>query len=232
MDARPERLVERLPLGQRRHCRAVAACAEALCVTGRAQIPGGRRARSVLAKPVAFVHDMRGREHVLATKIHMTSVARARGKVVLVLVAREADRHRRPHVVRVGKDAGVTARALPMASFDVRTVLERQVRARERGGLANVREAMAAAALARVVGRLVTSEACLRPGDARLAAGERLSDARVALTAVDPLVGVLAMRERLVCVGRADAQNARAPGQRDRGDQEDVPRALHRPPPA
>jgi hypothetical protein len=66
MDSESQRIIEVKLLRKDRDRNAVATCARSLGVTGRTKIARRRRARAVLAEPVAFVDNMARRHHVLA----------------------------------------------------------------------------------------------------------------------------------------------------------------------
>ena len=107
----------------------------------------------MLAQPVAVVRDVALGPHVLAAQVLVAAVAGARlGELVLVLVAREADGHRRAHVVRVGRHALVAVGAVALHAHVVLRVAEPQVLEVLLHPLARGLQAVAAAAVASVVG--------------------------------------------------------------------------------
>lgn len=132
--------------------RAVARRAVALAVTARAQIARARRAGAVVADPVHVVHDVALGANVLVLQVDVASATISHGPLLLVLVAAEARRHRRPK--RDGarfRDLKVTANAVAADDFHMRSVFEAEVTARGRRAVACRRFAVAAAAVPRVM---------------------------------------------------------------------------------
>jgi hypothetical protein len=62
-------------------------------MTGGAEIARGGGTHAVLARKVGTVNDVRLGKDMLRRKIDVAPVARAHGKLILVLVATEAETH-------------------------------------------------------------------------------------------------------------------------------------------
>lgn len=225
------RVEEAHSLGEDRDGLAVATRTEGVGVARRAEVGRSARARAVIAEEVAAVGEVIRRRLVLSAEVLMANVALALGDLILMRMAREAERHRRAHVGRVFGHALVAARAVAFDARDVLVVPEAQARARDRRLLDRVRETVAACARALVVRLLMALQTRRVARDVHGIVLAGRSDARVAIIAAHALGDV-----RVVLEGpprrRTNAENAGAGGgsQRERQEGGQGETRAHRPP--
>ena len=196
-------------------------------MAARAEIALARRAYAVLADPIAVVDEVARRRRVLGGEIDVAGIARPQVPLVLVLVAAQAKSHFREQRLgpRIG-DRAMAADAVSMNDGVVLAVVEAHVPSRELGAFAHRRLAVASEARAFVVGLSVTAAAIGVGGEMRGTGLVRMLDARVALHAVDTLVDMSAVLERMGRIGRTKPEHARARGEEQRSkDREGEPRS-------
>jgi hypothetical protein len=223
-------LVERHLPGQRGHRRnAMARGARSLAMAGRAEVALTPGPHSVLAEPVAIVNEVARWRRVLGGKVDVTGIAAAQVPLILVLVTAEADRHLREKRLRprLG-DRAVAPNAVSVDHRIVFAVVEAHVLAGEVGLFAHGHLAVASAAGAFV----------MRPGMATAALGvggkmqrfglARVLHPRVALDAIDPLVHMSAVLERMRFLGWSETEHARACGECQRKGHRDGEPEPHR----
>jgi len=171
----------------------------------------------VLADPVAIVDQVARGRSVLGRQVDVARVAAARVPRFLVLVTAEARRHLREERLgaRLG-DSAVAANAVSVDDGVVLGVLEAKVLARQPCPLAHRGLPVAPAARAFVV-RLRVTPAALGVGRQMERAGvPRALDPFMADDAVDPLVHVCAMLERMRGAPSRKPEDADARGERKR----------------
>jgi hypothetical protein len=176
------------PRQSRYHADAVTACAVAFAVTRSAEIARAGRAQTVLASPIAIVHEVTGRQGLLGRQIHVATIAVTGPPLVFVLVTPEADRHLGSQRFRpFQSDFDMAAHTVALRRGHVGPVFESQVPARELGTPAHVRFAVTVFASTLVVGLRVAFHTVRH---ARKVHGVRFScggDPFVAGEATDPL---------------------------------------------
>lgn len=216
---------ERGPLGlelprKRRHGDAMTREAEALGVTGRAQVARARGTHAVLANEVTVVNDVAARCHELAGQVDVTAIAISGGPLVAMLVASEALRHGRPESRRVVlTDGGMARHALSVEPRSVLGVREAKVLPGERRLLAKAAFPMAAAARARVVGLRMARRTLLARREVQWSRIAGRSNRFMALDAGNAMKHVRAVLERVLEVLRLDSEDAGARGEHGRQDE-------------
>jgi hypothetical protein len=121
-------------------------------MTRSAEIRRARRANSMLANPIAFMHEMTRRENMLARKINVAPVTVARLPLILMLVTTEAGRHGWSKGYGLGLAyAGVTLHTVAVHGRHVRAMIEAQMFVRELSVLSRVALAMTDRAIALIM---------------------------------------------------------------------------------
>jgi hypothetical protein len=199
MQTRETYVVERELGGQGRDCPfPVARGALPLGMATCAQVPLTRRTRSVLADPVAVVHQVIVGRLSLRWEIDVAPVAVAQSPLIAMLVAPEAGRHLRKDGIGAGLgDFDVTPHAVAAGRRHVLRVIESQLGPRKLDAAAHVRFAVAPHARPFVVGLLVAPHTVRGRGKMERTVAAGGLDSHVAHDAVDPLEHVRAMLERV-----------------------------------
>jgi len=198
MKIRGVRVAERELPRQGGDGRAVARRAVSLTVAARAEVARTRGPNAVLADPIAVVHDVALGPNVLVFEIDVTAIAVADGPLVLVLVAAETRRHRRPerHWIRFG-DLNVAAHAIPSNGFRVRPMLEAKVLSCELRTVTSGRFSVAAPAISCVVRFLVATDAIGRSRQVQRIVVARARHAGVARDAAHAFQDMGSVLERM-----------------------------------